>query len=78
MKGNSYSQAYLSAISDERRLLRDMQARGEYVPSTDAPAFLKNCESTLARGYCGAMAESLKGARDFWRGQCAKLERAGQ
>lgn len=73
MSGQTYSAAYVEAIADERAMLRAMIARGEYDAPRDAPAFLANCESTLARGFCGPLADSLRGARDFWRGQVAKL-----
>lgn len=72
----TYSTAYIAAIADERAMLRAMQERGEYDAASDAPGFLANCEATLRRGFSGELADSLRGARDFWRGQCAKLSAA--
>jgi hypothetical protein len=67
------SQAYLLGIQDERALLRDLQSRGEYDAHLDAPAMLA-AERTLARGFAGAMAEYMRGSRDFWRNQVNLLK----
>lgn len=64
------SSAYLMGIRDERALLRDMQARGEYDARRDSRAMLATIESTLAEGFSGEMADYMRGGRDFWRNQC--------
>jgi hypothetical protein len=64
------SQAYFMGIRDERALMREMQARGEYEPKRDAPAMLDTIQRTLAQGYAGEMADYMRGGRDFWRNQC--------
>jgi len=76
MNGGTVTQAYLLGIRDERAVLREMQARGEYDPAIDAPAMLASIEQTRARGFSGDMAEYMRGGLDFWRGQVAKLETA--
>lgn len=72
MAAQTVSAAYVEAITDERQMLRGMEARGEYNGAEDAKAFLSNCEATLRRGFSGEVRENLRGARDFWRGQLAK------
>ena len=76
MSAATVTQAYLLGIRDERALMREMQARGEYDPAIDAPAMLASVQRTKARGFSGDMAEYMRGGIDFWRGQVAKLKRA--
>lgn len=70
MNGQSVSQSYLQAIRDERQLLREMQARGDYEARRDAPAMLDTIKRTMAQGFSGDMADYMRGSRDFWRNQC--------
>ena len=73
MSGATVTASYLLGIRDERALLREMVARGDDL-AREAPAMLASIEATLARGFSGETAEYMRGGRDFWRNQCAKLQ----
>ena len=76
MTGATVSDAYLLGISEGRDLLRTLQAQGGYNPAIDAPAMLASARLGL-KGQSGTMAQVARGEIDFWRNQCAKLQREG-
>jgi hypothetical protein len=65
--------AYLLGIREARSMYRQLQADCGRVDLTIARAMLDNACQCLAMGFSGDVADSIKGERDFWRGQVKRL-----
>jgi hypothetical protein len=54
-------------------MYRQLQADCGEVDVETARAMLDNATQCLAMGFKGDIADSIKGERDFWRGQVKRL-----
>lgn len=66
------SEAYLLGVKDERALLNESKARGEFDLAM-AQGMLATIEACLKRGFSADMGDYMRGGRDFWRLQVKKL-----
>ena len=65
--------AYLMGIREARSMYRQLQADCGAVDVETARAMLANACQCLEMGFKGDIADSIKGERDFWRGQVKRL-----
>lgn len=73
MNGKTVSQAYLLGIREGRSLLRQFERDGIADIET-AKRALANSRECLALGFSGEARDAIKGERDFWANQVARLQ----
>lgn len=73
-KAQSVSQAYLLGIREGRAMLRQFERDGLATIETIRRA-LDNSRECLALGFHGEARDAIKGERDFWSNQLARLQR---
>jgi hypothetical protein len=66
------SQTYLEGIREGRDFRRRCVAAGDTIDREFVAAHLDAIERTM-RGFSGTMRDFMRGERDFWRLQLAKL-----
>lgn len=71
MADQTVSEAYVLGIRDERQLLNEAKARGEY-DRDFALAVLDSVRQTMRQGFSGEMRDYMRGSRDFWANQIKK------
>lgn len=73
-KAQSVSQAYLLGIREGRAMLRQLERDGLATVETIRRA-LQNSRDCLELGFHGEARDAIKGERDFWSNQLARLQR---
>ncbi len=73
-KAQSVSQAYLLGIREGRAMLRQLERDGMATIETIRRA-LQNSRDCLELGFHGEARDAIKGERDFWSNQLARLQR---
>lgn len=71
------SQSYLLGIREGRATLRSLEAQGIKVDRAQALQVLANVKECLAMGFSGELRDHMRGERDFWARQCARLVNQG-
>lgn len=74
VKAQSVSQAYLLGIREGRAMLRQLERDGLATVETIRRA-LQNSRDCLELGFHGEARDAIKGERDFWSNQLARLQR---
>ena len=74
MTGKTVSQAYLLGIREARAMLRQLERDGLATIETIRRA-LQNSRDCLELGFHGEARDAIKGERDFWSNQLARLQR---
>lgn len=64
------TQEYINGIREGRALWRNMSPTEREI---DAPAILANVEATMRQFSPGPVKDLLRGERDFWRNQLARV-----
>jgi hypothetical protein len=73
MTTQTVSQAYLDGILEGRDFKRHCIASGDTIDRAFIAEHIAAIERTMAQGFGGAMRDFMRGERDFWRNQMAKV-----
>lgn len=72
MTTQTVSQAYIDGILEGRDFKRHCTAAGDTIDRAFITAHIDAIERTM-RGFSGTMRDFMRGERDYWRNQLAKV-----
>jgi hypothetical protein len=73
MTTQTVSQAYIDGILEGRDFKRHCTAAGDTIDRAFITAHIDAIERTMAQGFSGTMRDFMRGERDYWRNQLAKV-----